>query len=69
MNIEKGVPIPNKTRSGVIYDIARSMNDGDSVVVSLSRVQALRSRLMEVSGLHAISRKEGDMYRVWAVKK
>lgn len=69
MNIEKGVPIPKKGRKGVLRNLAVQMKDGDSVLVKLTQVQGLRSRLKEVSGLNAVSRKEGSLYRVWAVKE
>ena len=69
MNIEKGIPIPKRDRKGFLINLAMQMKDGDSVLVKLTQVQGLRNRLKEVSGLNAVSRKEGSMYRVWAVKE
>ena len=61
MNIEKGIAIPKKTRNGSLISLASRMKEGDSVLVKRGQVQGLRARLSEVSGLGAVSRKEGDM--------
>lgn len=69
--IEKGVPIPSKSKSAIWYYLARDMEAGDSVVVN-SFADKERMRIgLKTYGVRVTTRAEGDgtKYRVWCKEK
>ncbi len=68
IKIEKNVPMPSRQRAGKWQEIAAKMKPGDSVLVSNgTKKNGLFAAIKQSGGL-AISRREGDSYRVWRKK-
>lgn len=68
IKIQKNVPMPSRQRAGKWQEVAAKMKPGDSVLVSNgTKKNGLFAAIRKSGGL-AISRREGDSYRVWRKK-
>jgi len=68
IKIQKNVPMPSRQRAGKWQEVAAKMKPGDSVLVSTGTKKNGLFAAIKKSGGLAISRREGDSYRVWRKK-
>lgn len=68
IKIQKNVPMPSRQRAGKWQEVAAKMKPGDSVLVSTGTKKNGLFGAIKKSGGLAISRREGDSYRVWRKK-
>tara|TARA_B100001059_G_C17708879_1_gene514325 strand:+ start:857 stop:1075 length:219 start_codon:yes stop_codon:yes gene_type:complete len=64
--IEKNIPIPRKQiKKAKWVLLVDQMDVGDSVLVTTKTERASITNAIKSQGYNAITRKEGDKFRVW----